>query len=554
MSAVTFEKSYAPERWSILKRCLGDWRVHWWLLLLPTALLVPALPIDETRYLAVAWETYVRQDYLVLHLNGVPYAEKGPLLFWLINLGWLFAKPSVWLVRMEMLLLCFACVWMLQRLTRRLGGSARLADNAALIFCGMAYTVVFSDAVMFDILLTTCVLVALHGVIDLDMGYRRWGIATIALGLGFGMLTKGPVALLDGAFVLLLGPLWSETARRRRVGWYSDAALGLIGAGSIALCWAIPAASRGGTSYAHAIFLGQTVGRLANSFAHARPAWWYCAVLPLMLLPWSISLRVPFKTGWHALATEPLGRFALIWFAPAFAAFCFISGKQTHYLLPLLPGIALAFAYVLEHEGARVDGRAFGGAVVLFALALVACGYLPAPEIRAAWPGWNEALDVIRQAGGTGLAWLVLLTLLGSLLVLLPTWYSSIRSTAFVSIAVGVVCVVAMTQMTAPRLHLEPAGQRVRDAQEHDQPIASIGSTQGVLTFAGRVLYPINQIDMVDVPQWCAANPAGELFSIFEKFPIEATPIFEQPMVSGRIRFWRASDLCTTFRPGGEQR
>ena len=48
----------------------------------------PAMPIDETRYLAVAWEMWQSGDYLVPHTNGLPYSHKQPLLFWLINFGW----------------------------------------------------------------------------------------------------------------------------------------------------------------------------------------------------------------------------------------------------------------------------------------------------------------------------------------------------------------------------------------------------------------------------------------------------------------------------------
>src|SRR4051812_30653292 len=48
----------------------------------------PPLPIDETRYLTVAWEMWRTGDYLVPHLNGVAYHHKPPLLFWLMTLGW----------------------------------------------------------------------------------------------------------------------------------------------------------------------------------------------------------------------------------------------------------------------------------------------------------------------------------------------------------------------------------------------------------------------------------------------------------------------------------
>ena len=43
------------------------------LLLVPLVFLLPPLPIDETRYLAVAWEMRSTGEFLVPHLNGALY-------------------------------------------------------------------------------------------------------------------------------------------------------------------------------------------------------------------------------------------------------------------------------------------------------------------------------------------------------------------------------------------------------------------------------------------------------------------------------------------------
>ena len=47
----------------------------WALLVGVTQALRPILPIDETRYVSVAWEMWARGDFLVPHLNGSPYSE-----------------------------------------------------------------------------------------------------------------------------------------------------------------------------------------------------------------------------------------------------------------------------------------------------------------------------------------------------------------------------------------------------------------------------------------------------------------------------------------------
>jgi 4-amino-4-deoxy-L-arabinose transferase-like glycosyltransferase len=62
--------------------------VLWAAVVLGGLLTRPAWPIDETRYLAVAWEMWNHGEFLVPHLNGAPYSDKPPLLFWLIEAGW----------------------------------------------------------------------------------------------------------------------------------------------------------------------------------------------------------------------------------------------------------------------------------------------------------------------------------------------------------------------------------------------------------------------------------------------------------------------------------
>jgi 4-amino-4-deoxy-L-arabinose transferase-like glycosyltransferase len=45
------------------------------------------IPVDETRYTSVAWEMWLRGDYLVPHLNGATYSHK-PLVHVLARQLW----------------------------------------------------------------------------------------------------------------------------------------------------------------------------------------------------------------------------------------------------------------------------------------------------------------------------------------------------------------------------------------------------------------------------------------------------------------------------------
>ncbi len=63
----------------------GIWLTAWGALVLTALLTRPPLPVDETRYLSVAWEMWQQQHILVPISNGAPYSHKPPLLFWLMQ-------------------------------------------------------------------------------------------------------------------------------------------------------------------------------------------------------------------------------------------------------------------------------------------------------------------------------------------------------------------------------------------------------------------------------------------------------------------------------------
>ena len=53
------------------------------------SLFLPFFPVDETRYLSVAWEMNLHKSFIVPLQNALPYSHKPPFLFWLFNVDWL---------------------------------------------------------------------------------------------------------------------------------------------------------------------------------------------------------------------------------------------------------------------------------------------------------------------------------------------------------------------------------------------------------------------------------------------------------------------------------
>ena len=133
-----------------------------------TVCLRPLLPIDETRYLTVAWEMFLRHDWLApLTMNGEPYHHKPPLLFWLINSVWLITGSSRWSATIPPILAGIISTYLTIQLAARLfRNNLEISQRVPFIMIGSLLFLFYSSMIMFDVTLTVFVLAALHGLLS----------------------------------------------------------------------------------------------------------------------------------------------------------------------------------------------------------------------------------------------------------------------------------------------------------------------------------------------------------------------------------------------------
>ena len=130
------------------------WGLLWAALVISALILRPILPIDETRYMSVAWEMWLRNDYLVPHLNGEIYSHKPPLLFWLINVGWaIFGVNDIW-PRLVAPIFGLGCLAMTSLLGRRWWPESSAQFLAPILLLGCYFWGIFTTLTMFDLILT----------------------------------------------------------------------------------------------------------------------------------------------------------------------------------------------------------------------------------------------------------------------------------------------------------------------------------------------------------------------------------------------------------------
>ncbi len=525
------------------------WQLFWlsaWMVLIILSLWVrPVVPIDETRYLSVAWEMWLDRNFLIPHLNGEPYAHKPPLLFWLINLGWSIFGVNEWWPRLVPSIFSLGSIFLTQYCAGTLWPNRpKVALWAPSILLGSFYWAFFTQALMFDMIMAFFTLLAFSGVLIARGNWLSgWGI--FALSIGFGILSKGPVILIYTLPSVLLSPLWIEKPDTGWLRWYAAMLAGLTAAAAMALLWALPAASLGGDDYKNAILWGQTAGRLVQSFAHDRPFWWYLPLLPVILSPWLIwgglwkAVFIQRKSGF-----DKNSRLFIYWMLLVLVLFSLISGKQPHYLLPLFPAFAIFSARCLDENwqsGGRLQVLLPAILIASEGLALVAISYMqPAQN----WPTW---VDNISPSSG-----LALVALAG--LMLIPRiWKTPDRAVIALTLTtlVNIFVFLGLFNITSA-YNLQPTSDFLSDKQSDGATLAYLGKYHGQFHFLGRLLNPLESIGKEDGLKWAKKNPNGWLiFYSTKPRPSKNKPSFWQPYRSGSMNVLSAKQARLIFENEG---
>jgi 4-amino-4-deoxy-L-arabinose transferase-like glycosyltransferase len=337
--------------------------------------------------------------------------------------------------------------------------------------------------------------------------------------------------LLDIGFAAVLAPWWTRGIARGNARYFGALLMAVVLGAAIALAWAIPAAIHGGPEYSRAIFLSQTFDRIqgVKTGTHAQPFWWYVVWLPVMLLPWPLVLRGRFE-AMKSLMRERGARLALAWVVPTVVVFSLIGGKQAHYLLPLLPGVALLFAAALDRGGFSV--RVGVASLLLIAAGLV-LGYLP--RYAATRPDLAFASD-------TSPAWGALVAAIGIALLALSKRIRSPLWPALATVAVVLLFKLALIQGPGVRYDVRKIAAQVHAAQERGQPIAHLGWHHGVYEFAGRLTEPLPALTLAEFPAWVAAHPDGLVISFYRRFRFRAEPVYSQPFRGVEVSIWKAKE------------
>jgi 4-amino-4-deoxy-L-arabinose transferase-like glycosyltransferase len=224
--------------------------------------------------------------------------------------------------------------------------------------------------VIFDSALTLWVLLALVGFfLSLegtgtqgepheaeDTRAAAWYRALAWLALGLGVLTKGPIAFGLPLMVALPYALWCRRARA-----LADPVSILLFL-AILLPWVF-AMSREVPGFLEYVVLTETASRLTTpALERTGPFWYFLAILPAAVLPWSLVLAFGWLVRRRSRAVHPGSRpdrrliFLILWLVVPLVFFSLSQSKRPQYVLPMVPAVGILVGALWKNARGRLPG------------------------------------------------------------------------------------------------------------------------------------------------------------------------------------------------------
>lgn len=333
------------------------------LIVLPALLLYPTLHYyllepDEGRYAQIPREMLARGDWVVPHLQGQPYLDKPPLMYWLVMLSYSIFGVGEAPARLIPAMAVHGTILVTYLLGRRSLGERSAFWGALLLAISPAFAGM-GRILLLDGLLTFWITVALFATFEAIRGDRFkpgwWYLAAVAV--GFGVLTKGPVPLL-----LIVPPIWmyrrltlsrdvpDSAAFRAPLRRASASWLDLGGFLAVVLGINLPwyaAIYHRQPVFLRYFFWEHNVLRFVQPFDHLQPVWYYFPIVVVGLLPgtfllYAFARHLAAGDRERSLTRTPALGFCLLAGLWCVTFFSLAGSKLPTYVLPAFPPLCLA--------------------------------------------------------------------------------------------------------------------------------------------------------------------------------------------------------------------
>jgi 4-amino-4-deoxy-L-arabinose transferase-like glycosyltransferase len=344
-------------------------------------------------------------DWVTARLDGVPYLEKPPLLYWMIAVSYKAFGVHDWSARIPVALSAIALCWVTAAFGLWAFGK-RAGFYAGLCMSTCIGLFLFTRILLPDAMLTFSIALALWALLrtlDEEEPHPTAWAAVMAVNLAIGLLLKSLIGIvfpIGAAILYLLITRQLFVARTwKRLRPFRSLLIILL----IAAPWHILGTIRNPPYFSFTMkslpgeyhgfwwffFINEQLLRFLNLRyprdydTVPRSLFWLFNLI--WLFPWSVYLPAAFKLNYQPVDRAGRTRLmALCWIGFVMVFFTF-STTQEYYSMPIYPAMALLIgsAITLEDRAVRAGTRALtvfcAIAAILIISTLVAVRHLPTP-------------------------------------------------------------------------------------------------------------------------------------------------------------------------------
>lgn len=344
--------------------------------------------MNEGLYAEIPREMIVTGNYIVPHLNFVPYLEKPPMLYWLIALSYHLFGVSAFAARLVPVVsgavVCLSLFYFAKKIKL-----AREGWITAILLATSAGFILISRVIIFDMTLTAFFTLSL-------LFFYLWYLKEIrgylwlsfAL-LGCAYLTKGLLSVALVPFIAMLFMIVERTPWKKFFRLFDIPGIGIFLLTIVP--WTIAASIRQ-PGFAWDFFINEQVYRFLNKRIpddyHHGPIWYYIIPTIVLLLPWSVFFPTLIKKSQFIEDKQVarLKKFLWIWFLAPFIFFSISLAKAQYYIIIGIPALTFLLGIKFNEYFKAGNGKLFtrffyvlvmGGGVLLIAI----CFSIYSPQV-----------------------------------------------------------------------------------------------------------------------------------------------------------------------------
>ena len=290
----------------------------------------PLFDVDEGAFSEATREMMISKNYLTTYLNGAPRFDKPILIYWLQLASVKLFGINEFAFRLPSALAGAVWASAIFLFVRKESGNRQAFLAAAMMVLSLQ-VIVIAKAAIADGLLNCLLAVTMFALLSHYKTGSKQALHLAFAVAGFGMLTKGPIAIIIPVAVTFLFSLQDGSLKKWFRMIFNPA--GIIIFLIIALPWYLLEYHDQGMAFIEGFFFKHNISRFNSSFeGHSGSLFYYLPVIIIGMMPFTgLFFTVLFKL--KTLLADSTNRFLLIWFGFVFIFFSLSGTKLPHYMI-----------------------------------------------------------------------------------------------------------------------------------------------------------------------------------------------------------------------------